>query len=330
MNKMIADAANATEAAPTSGVLPDVAASDRSSIQATLDWVGMSEIALPFRLQDLDHGVIECQGRAQAYVNIARPDIKGIHMSRLYLLLEQWSDAVAVSPDSLNSFLGQKLGTHSGISDRASLSLRFDYLCRRPALKSDYAGWKAYPAEIEARLQDGKVETELKLSIPYSSTCPCSASLSRQLLAQALQEDFSDTASISKEAISQWLLSEKGSLATPHSQRSWAYIRVRLTDDFAADGFPLSRLIDQVEAALKTPVQTAVKREDEQEFARLNGANLMFCEDAARRVRSALLEQAFIHDFWLKIEHQESLHAHNAVAIATRGLADGYDPQLEF
>jgi GTP cyclohydrolase I len=45
-------------------------------------------------------------------------------------------------------------------------------------------------------------------------------------------------------------------------------------------------LIDLVENTLKTPVQAAVKREDEREFARLNGANLMFCEDAGRRLKS--------------------------------------------
>ena len=42
-----------------------------------------------------------------------------------------------------------------------------------------------------------------------------------------------------------------------------------------------------MEAALGTPVQTAVKREDEQAFARLNGRNLMFCEDAPRADSSA-------------------------------------------
>jgi len=314
----------------TAQALPDVAASDRAAIQSTLDWVGMSEIALPFIVQDELQGAIHCQGRAQAYVNIARPDIKGIHMSRLYLLLEQWSEAEAVTPASVREFLNQKLGTHTDISDSATISLRFDYLSRRPALKSAYSGWKAYPAEIEAKLVEGRVELELKLSIPYSSTCPCSASLSRQLLEQALQSDFADSENISKEAISQWLLSERGSVATPHSQRSWAYLRIKLSEDFSAEGFPISRLIEQVEAALKTPVQTAVKREDEQEFARLNGANLMFCEDAARRVRAALMDQAGISDFWLKVEHQESLHAHNAVAIATRGVEQGYTAQLEF
>jgi GTP cyclohydrolase I len=35
-------------------------------------------------------------------------------------------------------------------------------------------------------------------------------------------------------------------------------------------------------------VQTAVKRADEQAFALANGQNLMFCEDAARRLHLAL------------------------------------------
>ena len=47
-------------------------------------------------------------------------------------------------------------------------------------------------------------------------------------------------------------------------------------------------LLETIESALATPVQTAVRREDEQEFARLNGENPMYCEDAVRRIRAAL------------------------------------------
>ena len=44
-------------------------------------------------------------------------------------------------------------------------------------------------------------------------------------------------------------------------------------------------------AALGTTLQTAVKRADEQAFALANGQNLMFCEDAARRLHAALLDE---------------------------------------
>jgi GTP cyclohydrolase I len=100
-----------------------------------------------------------------------------------------------------------------------------------------------------------------------------------------------------------------------------AQVRVRLAPGF---DIPVAELIDRVEGALKTPVQTAVKREDEQAFALLNGENLMFCEDAARRIQSALDADERIADFRIRAAHHESLHAHDAVAVATKGVVGGY------
>ena len=71
-------------------------------------------------------------------------------------------------------------------------------------------------------------------------------------------------------------------LRRPHSQRSYVDTTIRLNDD--QKSIPVELLISEIETTLNTPVQAAVKRPDEQEFARLNGANLMFCEDAARRI----------------------------------------------
>jgi len=67
-----------------------------------------------------------------------------------------------------------------------------------------------------------------------------------------------------------------------------------------------------------------VKRVDEQAFAKLNGANLMFCEDAARRMQLALDADPRVADFWVKASHFESLHPHDAVAVATKGVVGGY------
>ena len=81
---------------------------------------------------------------------------------------------------------------------------------------------------------------------------------------------------MSFQEIYQWLSSKKGICATPHSQRSLAQVRVKM-DTLEAN--PWTKLIDGMESALGTPVQVVVKRKDEQEFAMLNGQNLMFCED---------------------------------------------------
>ena len=82
-------------------------------------------------------------------------------------------------------------------------------------------------------------------------------------------------------------------------------------------------LINGAEDILQTPVQAAVKRADEQEFARLNGANLMFCEDAARRLKTWLDADSSIADFCFEARHVESLHPHDAVARGRKGVPNG-------
>jgi GTP cyclohydrolase I len=81
-----------------------------------------------------------------------------------------------------------------------------------------------------------------------------------------------------------------------------------------------------VESAIQTAVQTVVKREDEQQFAKINGENLMFCEDAARRIRETIDKLDYAADYRIRVEHLESLHPHDAVAIVTKGLQGGLTP----
>jgi GTP cyclohydrolase IB len=114
----------------------------------------------------------------------------------------------------------------------------------------------------------------------------------------------------------QMWLEETGPVATPHAQRSRADVVVEFNG--AGAGMDPAGLIDLLEQTLGTSVQTTVKRVDEQEFARRNAQHLMFCEDAARRLKRALDQDARISDFTIRVEHQESLHAHDAVAVARK------------
>src|SRR3546814_19001808 len=81
----------------------------------------------------------------------------------------------------------------------------------------------------------------------------------------------------------------------------------------------LESLVDAIEAALGTPVQTAVKREDEQAFARLNDENLMFCEDAARRVAAALSADDRLDRFNATLSHLTRLPPHISLARVRGG-----------
>ncbi|CAM2872800.1 GTP cyclohydrolase FolE2 [Pseudomonas gessardii] len=284
--------------------LPDIAA--QASRQALpLDWVGMCGIALPILIDGQ-----RLSAKADAGVSLDDGAARGIHMSRLYLalaMLEQQD----LRPALLRQVLQQFLDSHEGLSSSAYLRIHSDLLLKRPALVSPLSGWKTYPVTIEARLEKQMFHVELKIDVSYSSTCPCSAALARQLIQQQFVDDFANT-SLQHEEVLAWLGSPNGIVATPHSQRSSALLQVHLQPGVQA--LPLTDVIDQAEAALGTAVQTAVKRADEQAFALANGQNLMFCEDAARRLNLALKRLDTVQAFHLKVIHAESLHAHDAVA----------------
>lgn len=284
--------------------LPDIAA-QTAAAHLPLDWVGMDGIALPLQL----HGQ-RIAARASAGVSLDDATARGIHMSRLYLALAAL-EKEELAPALLARVLDEFLASHAGLSARAQLTLRGEALLRRPALVSPLAGWKGYPFAVDARLDAGGLRVELEVEIGYSSTCPCSAALARQLIQQRFAVDFAGRAPEHAEVL-EWLGSSAGILATPHSQRSTATLRVQLSS--SAEQLPLLALIERAEAALGTALQTAVKRADEQAFALANGQNLMFCEDAARRLHAALRAMPGLEAFAVRVVHAESLHAHDAVA----------------
>lgn len=304
--------------------MPDIANDGAAAVAGTLDWVGMDQIDVPVRMSRDDGITVQFPARVAAFVNLNRPEVRGIHMSRLYVHVDEILSGEPLTPCSIRRLLREFLDSHAQLSDRAMVRIAFDHLIRRPALKSDNSGWKAYPIVIRGTLDKGQFCLELACDVVYSSTCPCSAALARQLIQERFVADFARDAPLDHAAVVDWLSSEKGICATPHSQRSIASVRVKLAPSF---GFPIEDLIDVIEQSLQTPVQTAVKREDEQAFALLNGENLMFCEDAARRMQRALDADERITDFSIRAAHHESLHPHDAVAFATKGIAGGYTAQ---
>lgn len=287
-------------------LLPDIACQS-TRLPIPLDWVGMQGIAAPLRIAGE-----RVAAYADAGVSLDEAEARGIHMSRLYLALEALAEA-ELSPTLLRDLLKQFLRSHAQLSRRANLALRFELMLRRPALVSPLSGWKRYPCEIHVQLEDDALQLELRLSLPYSSTCPCSAALARQLIQERFDSDFAGRPLKASE-VRAWLGSPQGIVATPHSQRSEAQLKVQLGP--TARAFAFSELIDQAEEALGTAVQTAVKRADEQAFALANGQNLMFCEDAARRLHRALLQREEVSGFEVRVVHAESLHAHDAVAVS--------------
>jgi GTP cyclohydrolase I len=288
--------------------LPDIAKTCTETANYTLQWVGMEDIAVPLTLTVGDGKQQSVAAKANVYVSLNDANKKGIHMSRLHALLNELATQLC-EKDGLNLLLDNMVASQAGISQSAKLNLAFDLLLPKSSLLSHETGFQTYRIEINGQRVNDKYDYGLNLVVPYSSTCPCSAALSRQLFADAIDSEFSSP-SIDKQELLAW--ANRMTVATPHSQRSYAYLKLSLGNQHWPS---LPSLVAQIEEAIGTPVQTMVKRTDEQEFARLNADNLMFCEDAARNIKAMLEQSSWIKDYWFKVEHQESLHAHNAVVV---------------
>lgn len=281
----------------------------------TIDQVGMAGIALPVDIEGRP-----VNGSADITVNLlAKTGKRGIHMSRLYLALDRLTQC-ELTPALIQDVLHEVILHQQGGSSTATFVYSGEVLLSRPALLSLLRGWKAYPIRLEAKAPEGIVN--LKIRVPYSSACPCSTSLSEQLLKKRLKErlfeNIEDQDIQHREHHAPLLLRaddiesclESLTLpAIPHSQRSWAEVTIRLEQ---WERFPVRDLIDLIEKALGTAVQTAVKRVDEQAFAAANAQNQMFCEDAVRVLTREI--RLCFPKCTIRVEHQESLHAHQAVA----------------
>ncbi|RMX08236.1 GTP cyclohydrolase I FolE2 [Corticibacter populi] len=298
--------------------LPDISLTETSPTLSPLRWVGMQGIDLPLTVSEPGYRR-ELHARGDVQVDLPAPHIKGIHMSRLYRLLDDLGDGEALSPVGLRRCLQAIVESHRDCNtSSARMRLQFDLLARRQALVTKgLAGWKSYPVRLDATLRPGSFSKQgfftlrAQVTVGYSSTCPCSAALTRQLIEQGFTRAFAGQPSVEVSEVADWLR-RHATLATPHSQRSEAVVGVDVAA--GAPDMGLLTLIDRIEQAVGTPVQTAVKRADEQAFAALNGQNLMFVEDAVRRIQAALTvgyAQPLVH-----VRHLESLHPHDAVAWA--------------
>lgn len=334
--------------------MPDISRDQRPEITGVLHKVGMTGIHVRVLLGEENGCQMAAPAVAKAFVSLDNPEDKGIHMSRLFLSLQETLDQEVLSPETVQRILERFLESHAGQSHCAFVDLALDYMTRRPALVSENTGWRSYPVTLGGGLhvrsasengdsrpnagprqgagaqKSGRtcdrwistsIEYEASVQIEYSSTCPCSGALSRDVAEQDFRARFQGD-SVSVEDVAIWLREPSGMPATPHSQRSLGTIKIRFSDPAIFPGF--GELIDRLESAIQTSVQAAVKREDEQEFARLNAQNLMFCEDAARRLRAALDALPGLDDYWVEARHFESLHPHDAVAVVTKGIRGGY------
>lgn len=301
--------------------LPDVAVKQDRQFYKPIDWVGMGAVKVPLRIPS---GSLALQliAQLQILVSLDLSPSRGIHMSRLYALAQSLSQSV-LTLAALKQICKEMINSqnqHQMLSSAARLTVDFELPVQRKSLKSELLSWKVYPVSmtLQQRATD-ECLVLVEVKITYSSTCPASAALARDLNSQNFRAHYEQQhRAFDLQDATQFLVSEPGMIATPHAQRSEAHVQMLVHSDFELN--QIEHMITVLEDALGTPVQGAVKREDEQEFARLNGTHLMFCEDAVRTLGAALDHQKSILGYKLHVSHFESLHAHNAVSILQKNF----------
>ncbi len=282
--------------------LPDMQNSGSSTIQGAnvpIIQVGISNFRLPLRFMTRNGEQITLEASVTGTVSLGA-DHKGINMSRIMRVFYEYEERV-FTPELLEEIL-REYKVQIGCS-RARLKLSFAYPIRKPSLRSELSGWQYYQCAYEGLIDDLDVFTRrVHFDFVYSSACPCSADLAEHAREQ------------------------RGIYSVPHSQRSKARLSVQVRKGYFITIEDLQELSLK---ALLTETQVMVKREDEQAFAEMNGAQLKFVEDAARLVYEQLDGDQRISDFQAAFAHLESLHSHDAVAVINKGVDKGFSGNVD-
>ena len=240
----------------------------------------------------------DCEASMSIYLDESK---NGANMSRFCHILQEMSGEMVIDNKFFQDILFRyrrdlRDFDHEDLIKESKLNLKLSYPLRQKSLKSDNWGWQYYDIELKGVQSESASYLEMTLNYEYSSTCPCSLSMSKQY-----EKEFKDGNTL-----------EGSGIASAHSQRSVATITVKTSLD---SDFQIDDLIMIARKAIPTETQSLVKRIDEQAFAILNGDNPMFVEHSSRRLSVVLDKDNRILDWRVKVRHLESLHSHDAVAV---------------
>jgi GTP cyclohydrolase I len=207
------------------------------------------------------------------------PQARGSHMSRYVEIL---NDVIQkeVSLDILTSLLS-RLKKTLGSKD-SYVKFAFTYFKKKKAPITRKVGYVPYPVIFEG-VQNRYKRLYLTVTVPYTSLCPCSKEISQY---------------------------------SAHNQKSTAIVKVELKSFVKIED-----IIEVVEKIASCELYSVLKREDEKCVTERAYENPKFVEDVARELSAKLdtwLDKS-ISDYYVVIEHYESIHPHSACAVVTAG-----------
>jgi GTP cyclohydrolase I len=271
--------------------MPDLQNADFIGIP--IDFVGIQGMHLPLKVREQNGDIQEVMAEVTGTVSLDASN-RGINMSRILRTLYKSKDDV-FDINKIEEVLRnyqKDLKTFD-----AHILMNFKYRMWQESLRSlddngqKNGGWQYYNVTFDCNLDvTGEFKKVMWVDFIYSSACPCSTELSNH-------------AALNRSVY-----------GIPHSQRSVARTGLDLNELVWIED-----VIENCRIALTTETLVFCKREDEQAFAELNGAQPKFVEDAIRFLADRFNDMYGVDDFKIICSHQESLHNHNAAAVITKG-----------
>lgn len=268
--------------------LPDIQESLEGFPQKAIKKVGIRKVRLPIGVQRKDGSINQTTAEISIYSDL-NDKVKGANMSRYRIVLEE----LAANKDLLmHEFVrtlmketASRLGTVNSY-----VKIKFDYFLVKEAPVSKTPSHMNYECTIEGTSdmfqsshRNGRLY--LTVQVPYTSLCPCSKKIAKY---------------------------------GAHNQRSFADVKVELIEGKTCW---IEEIVELVESVASSPIRNALKREDESWQTELMYEQPMFVEDMIRAIAVKLDEKIDdnISDYSAVVNHEESIHLHNAVAVITAG-----------
>lgn len=106
--------------------LADVALETKKDLYPAINQVGMGNIEVPVLLASEEGALFRVPARADAKVSLDRASSRGIHMSRLYLSVQERLSSRALGYELLEDISREFLKTHQDLSRHAYLTVKFE------------------------------------------------------------------------------------------------------------------------------------------------------------------------------------------------------------
>lgn len=247
--------------------------------KVALDQVGVCDLKYPITVLDRSHGKQQTIANVALSVSLP-PEVKGTHMSRFIAIMNDYRGEITMTaiPKILQD-LQLKLEATA-----AQVSMTFPYFIEKAAPVSGQTGYLDCECTFLGESGPQGQSFQMIVKVPVASLCPCSKAIS----------DYG-----------------------AHNQRGEVEMNVRLTErEGKLSKVWIEELFEIAEGSASAPLYPLLKRPDERFVTMQAYENPAFVEDIVRNVAVSLREDERIARFEVRVTNFESIHAHNAFAVA--------------